>query len=239
MMRKVFESESSVLFSFLVTEGCVGLVGKLFNMGFVLWFTLAQILIGVSSAQAQSVFPVANIDVEPPLIEHEVVPESESDVRQTFVTTVVDDDELEAVSLFYRFENDSSYSSVPMRRISYSSTFIAHVETDPESDLDIDYYIQARDKSGNRTVRGYAFNPLNREILVKQLTVAEAEPGLVTASSTAEPKSGGKRTVLYLLLGVLAAGLIAGVASDAGGGGGGSAECGGQVCSITINVVEP
>lgn len=207
----------------------MSLVNKLFSLGFVTWFALSQALLGMSAAYAQSGF----IDVEPPLIEHDVIGAVESGIRQSFFATVVDENELDSVSLFYRFQNDPVYSSVLMNRVSYSSTYIAHVPTDSGSDRNIEYYIQARDKAGNRTVRGYAFNPLLREInLGNSAPIANAPDPLPAAS---ESSLGKKKTVLYVVLGVLAAGVIAGLSS----GGGTSEPCPDDRCTISITVGQP
>jgi len=212
----------------------VSLVNKLFSSGFACWFALSQTLVGMSSAHAQS----GPIDVEPPLIEHEIVSTVTADARQSFFATVVDDDELDSVSLYYRFQNDPTYSSVPMNRVSFSSTYIAHVPTSRASDRNIEYYIQARDKAGNRTVRGYAFNPLVREI-----NLAGEEPAASTTSTGTTAASGGSRvrTILYVVLGILTLGVIAGSASrsnsssPAPGGG----NCSDGLCTITITVEQP
>ncbi len=210
----------------------MSLVKKLFSSGFACWFALSQALLGASTAFAQS----GQIDVEPPLIEHAIVNTVEADSRQSFFATVVDDDELDSVSLFYRFQNDPTYSTVVMNRVSYSSTYIAHIPTDPTSDRNIEYYIQARDKAGNRTVRGYAFNPLVREIQLADTTPA-------TKVSTGSDKAAGAgtgtgRTVLYVVLGVLALGLVAGSLS------GDSSDpppsgCPNGVCTISVTVGAP
>jgi len=216
----------------------VSLINKLFKMGIVCWFALSQIIVGMSSANAQS----GSIDVEPPLIEHEVVSALEADIRQTFFATVVDDNELDSVSLYYRFQKDPTYSTVLMKRVSFSSTYIVHVPTDPDSDRDIEYYIQARDKAGNRTVRGFAFNPLLREINFSTAPPAAA-PAPVKADTTA-PAIGKKRTVLYVVLGALAVGLIAGLANSSGGSGGSggstpSEPCPDGLCTVTVTIGQP
>jgi len=212
-------------------------INKLFRVGFVCWFALAQTLLSVSSANAQGLQDGDSfIDVEPPLIEHQTISEVEADTRQSFFATVVDDDELDSVTLFYRFDNDPTYSTALMNRVSYSSTYIAHIPTNPASDRNIEYYIQARDKSGNRTVRGYAFNPLVRVITVTEpsLTAPVASPEQ-TASTTA--KTSGTKKVMYVVLGVLAAGLVAGLA-------GGSSTttdngCPDGQCTVTVTVGAP
>jgi len=212
----------------------VSLVNKLFSSGFAIWFAVTQTLLGMSAAYAQS----GSIDVEPPLIEHSIVSSVDADTRQSFFATVVDDDELDSVSLYYRFQNDPTYSNVVMNRVSFSSTYIAHVPTAPDSDRNIEYYIQARDKSGNRTVRGYAFNPLVREI-----RLAETTPVASTSDTGGKTSgSGTGRTVLYVVLGVLALGLAAGALGNTGGGGGGTGQtsgCPNGVCTISVTVGTP
>ncbi len=208
----------------------MSLVSKLLNLGFAGWFALSQVLFGMSAAYAQSDI----IDVEPPLIEHSIDGAVEATTRQSFVATVVDDDELDSVILYYRFQDDPAYSTSQMNRVSYSSTYIAHIPTDPTSARNIEYYIQARDKAGNRTVRGYAFNPLLREINAPNIA-AESSPTTAPASTV---ESGSKRkTVLYVVLGVLAAGAIA-AAVDTGGTDDGPA-CPNDLCTVTINVGQP
>lgn len=213
------------------------MINKLLKMGFACWFALSQVILGMSSANAQS----GLIDVEPPLIEHDVISAVEADIRQSFFATVVDDNELDSVSLYYRFDKDPAYSSVLMKRVSYSSTYIVHVPTDPASDRNIEYYIQARDKAGNRTVRGFAFNPLLREINYGAASPITT-PAPISADST-EPSTGKKRTVLYVVLGVLAAGLVVGLANKSDSGGNGVIQsndpCDNGLCTVTINIGQP
>lgn len=202
-----------------------------FAMWFAMWFAVAQALFGVAPAFAQQTNAV--IDLDPPLIEHEIIPEVESNTRQTFVATVVDDDELESVRLFYRFSGEPTYSSALMNRVSFSSSYIAQINTDPSTETAIEYYIQARDKSGNRTVRGYAFNPL-----IRSITVAGGESGSTTkvAANDATATQAKPRKALYIVIGVLALGLLASLASDGGGSGN---SCDASGCTIDINIDQP
>lgn len=197
------------------------------------WFAISQALWGIAPAYAQS---GAAIDLDPPLIEHEIISEVESSARQTFVATVVDDDELESVRLFYRFTGEPTYSSTLMNRVSFSSSYIAQINTDPNTATTIEYYIQARDVSGNRTVRGYAFNPLMRSIVTDEEAVANnaADPNLQKTAATEAPKT---RKTIYIVLGVFALGLLAGLSS--GGSGGGGSNCDNTGCRIDINVDTP
>ncbi len=209
----------------------MALVSRSFSCCFAVWFAVTHVLWGVAPAFAQQ-----SIDLDPPLIEHEIIQEVESSVRQTFVATVVDDDELDSVRLFYRFAGEPTYSTVLMNRVSFSSSYIAQINTDPATETAIEYYIQAMDRSGNRTVRGYAFNPLVRLIVLnEEITNANAsveEPTPVAAEPAKKPKK-----ALYIVLGVLAVGLLAGLAGGSGGGGGGG--CDDDGCKIDIDVELP
>ncbi len=210
----------------------MSLVNKLLKVGFACWFAVAQVMLGMPAAYAQD----GVIDVEPPLIEHDIISAVEADIRQSFFATVVDDNELDSVSLFYRFAKDPTYSNVLMKRVSYSSTFIAHVPTDATSDRNIEYYIQARDKAGNRTVRGYAFNPLVREITVED--AAATPPPVVPVKE--EPKRNIVRTAAYVTVGIVVLGLVANsLASSSGGGGSTTPACDDGTCPVTIIVGQP
>jgi len=211
----------------------VSLASKLLRLGFAGWFALSQVLFCMTAAYAQSDLT----DVEPPLIEHNVNESVEAAERQSFIATVVDDAELDSVSLYYRFQGDPTYNSLEMNRVSYSSTYIAHIPTDTNSARNIEYYIQARDKAGNRTVRGFAFNPLVREINGSNgSNGAVAEPNPPPASSSESEPAGKRKTILYVVLGVLAAGAVA-AAMDTGGDD--PPACPNDVCTVTINVGQP
>ena len=188
---------------------------------------------GRSVANTQEV-----VDVEPPLIEHDVVAEAEADIRQTFVATVVDDQDLDSVVFYYRYAGETSFSRYVMMQVSYSSTYIAQIPTDPKSTKAIEYYIQARDTSGNRTVRGYTFSPLVRNIvpIPPEEPVVQAK-GDATPELPAEEGSGIPKAV-YIVGGVLLLGLIAGAASSSGGGSDGGG-CSDEGCRLSLTINQP
>ena len=220
-----------------------------FSVVCIVWFTVCQFLLGVAPAWAQATDEGFFADVEPPLIEHEVGGEFDSDIEQTFVAVVVDDEQLNSVRLFYRFENQLTFNSAVMNRVSFSSTYIVRVPTDPASGLDIQYYIQASDLSGNRTVRGFAFSPLLRLInapAVEQdnaLIAEQAPVSSTTAQSTGNvPETSSRSRVVYYILGALAVGAIAAAASGGGGGsdgGTGSGGCSDGRCDVSITIDQP
>jgi hypothetical protein len=181
-----------------------------------------------------------SVDFEPPLIEHELIAEAEADIRQTFVATVVDDEELDSVLFYYRFAGETSFSRYAMMQLSSSSTYIAQIPTDPDSDRAIEYYIQARDSSGNRTVRGYTFSPLVRQIVPAPDDSAGTDRVVDSAEGSDVADEGGRfPKAVYIVGGVLLLGLIAGAA-----GGGSDAEnnsrvCGTDGCRVNLTVNQP
>jgi len=216
---------------------------KLIEAVLIVWFTASQAWLGAGAALAQG--QPSRMDVEPPLIEHEVVINADSDYRQSFVATVVDDVDLDSVRLFYRFAGEPAYGSVQMRQVSSSSTYIAQIPTDPSSDVSIEYYLQAQDVSGNRTLRGYAFNPLVRSVNVPEPLLANpstpAEAGVEVAAATTTEEAKPRSKALYIVGGALLLGLVAGALSASGGGSSssGGASCPDGVCNVGITLAEP
>ena len=155
--------------------------------------------------------PVAHaqeLDVEPPLIEHERIERGEQGVAQEFTATVVDDREVEEVLLFHRRAGDETFENLPLERVGTSSVFLATLPTEAGDARAIEYYIQARDASGNRVIRGYAFNPLQR------LMVGEGAGPLAEADAA---QTGVRKRWLWIGLGVLAVGAAVAL-SDSGDG---------------------
>jgi len=227
----------------------------------ICWLVVAQILLGSQLATAGSLAPLnfepapneflyaqfegnpaasSRVDVDPPLIEHDVDWSTDADIRQTFMATVVDDSELDTVMFFYRFAGETNFTRSLMSPLSFSSTYIAQIPTDPNQTTAIEYYIEARD------VSGYAFNPLVREI---EPVKADASTAATTSETeAAESVSRGLPKVVYVVGGVLLLGLLAGLSSGGGddGGGGGAGPtpaigepCSGLGCLLTITANRP
>lgn len=180
------------------------------------------------------------VDLEPPLIEHDVIGEAEADIRQTFVATVVDDQELDSVLFYYRFAGETSYSRYVMMPLSFSSTYIAQIPTDPDNVDAIEYYIQARDASGNRTVRGYTFSPLVRNLIPPAVEVPIAATEQAATEAAVEESGSRFPKVVYIVGGVLLLGLIAGAAGSSGGGSdSGGSDCDTAGCRLSLTVDQP
>lgn len=186
----------------------------------IAWFCLAQFVM-VAGASAQ------NFDAEPPVIEHDVVESAAADDVQSFSANVADDVELNSVRFLYRFEGDSQYTSIDMSRVASSSTYTAQVETVLDDPRAIQYYFEARDGSGNRTLRGYNFSPLVRLIEVPQLAqVPVVDEG---------PKGFNRRPLYYVVGGLVAAALVGALISGGSSGGGGSNPDGEVDFTLTVN----
>ncbi|MFK7852521.1 MAG: hypothetical protein AB8B79_00350 [Granulosicoccus sp.] len=220
---------------------------KCLNLLIIGLFAISQTLLSsrVVLAQYDAEFQFdqddSGVDVEPPLIEHEIVDQSDAGIRQTFVATVVDDRELDTVLLYYRFAGETSYSRYRMMRVSFSSTYVAQIPTNPKDFSPIEYYIQARDTSGNRTVRGYTFSPLVRQIVP---VVIDDPSSQVAASSGGEQSksetSGFKiNKTFYVIAGVVLLGLLASAAGSSGGSSAPSGECAPAGCQLTLTVNRP
>ena len=177
---------------------------------------------GTTSLHAQD-----EIDLEPPIVEHEALERGVAGDAQEFVATVVDDRELAEVLLFHRFAGEASFDETPMRRLAESSVYTASVPTSAAETRAIEYYIQARDAAGNRVIKGYAFSPLVRRIGDGSV------PGAPAADAPGEPapSAGGTRRWLYIGLGVLAVGAAAAALSDDSSG----PEAGPNTFTVTLD----
>jgi len=143
----------------------------------------------------------ADIDIDPPVIEHEALKTGVPGELQVFSAEVFDDRGLESVQLFYRSRPGGDYESVAMT--SEGSTFTATVETQL-GQREIQYYIEALDTGGNRVLKGFPFFPL-----VRPLESSSVNPA---SQVDAEPESDSK--VLYVILGIAVVGLLAAMSGD-------------------------
>ncbi|MFK8083100.1 MAG: hypothetical protein AB8B97_22695 [Granulosicoccus sp.] len=146
-------------------------------------------------------------DFESPIIEHIALDTGLIGGVEVFGATVVDNVEIEAVSLFYRFSGEKQFAELPMREIASSAFYSVKVDTAnvPLDTSAIEYYLQAEDTSGNIVLKGFAFQPLLRTFTpsatqsVPQIT----KPAAPTATASKNLKW------VYVAVGVLAVGVIA------------------------------
>lgn len=153
-------------------------------------------------------------DGEPPVIEYQPVGSGAIGEDQLFVVEVTDNNAVESVILNYRTTPDADYENLSMERDSDSDRFRATVpQQETLESSTIEYYFEATDVSGNRTLEGFAFNPLLR-VLVDAAELP-ATPVLQESGPFANLTSG--KNLLYVALGVLAVGVLIAASSDGGG----------------------
>ena len=179
-------------------------------------------------------------DAEPPIIEIEEIRTNEAAPKQVFTAQVVDDRQLVDVILYHRRAGQQAFTPEPMNALGSTAFFSAVIDTD-ETDLrPFEYYVQARDEGGNRTVQGYAFDPIVRSLTPVASSVPQLLDTQETASVDSQREAPAEITTRsrirwwHVALGVVAAGTIAAVAGGSGGSGGGSG-----TVPLTITLGEP
>jgi len=160
------------------------------------------------------------VDVDPPVIELQAVEEGVQGETQVFTATITDNNIVSSATLYYRFGTQARYVSTPMSVIQGTNIYTASIETDNTNTGLIQYYLEGKDPSGNRTVQGFAFDPLER-ILVDAAAVVSTTPAADTA-----PASGlsTNKRVIYGVLGLVALGALAGLAGGGSSGGSSGAD---------------
>ena len=138
------------------------------------------------------------IDINPPVIDHEALETGTPGEPQKFSAIVIDDRGLTHVVLYHRDRSGAQYSSVEMEQTAGTSgQYTATIETSAGQNS-VEYYIEALDTGGNRVLKGFPFFPL-----VRQLEPLPAAPVEVTETT------GPDKRLIYVLLGVAAVGLAA------------------------------
>jgi len=202
---------------------------------------LTAVLLCLSAIASPVLAQSGRPDVEPPIIELEEVVESFADRSQVFTAQVVDNLTLGKVTLHYRRNLSDPFVRINMTPLGSSGFFSATVNTEPADLRRFEYYVQALDDAGNRTVYGFAFDPLRRDILSRNNARIVGESaneggrlagssggdaailaGTAGASGPPVPAVGsGRQKWWAIALGVVAVGAVAALAADDGGGSGG------------------
>lgn len=181
------------------------------------FLTMCLCLLAISSLQAQS------DDIDAPVIAVDEVESGIAGEAQVFSARVSDDKTLISVVLFHRMSGDEAFIAEDMEKIGSTDVFAVTVETDSADNRSIEYYIQAEDAGGNKSLSGFAFDPLVREL----------RAGVPLAIPTASPRLSNRNRWLLAALGVLAVGVLA---SQSGGGSGGGGDTPQTVpVNITVN----
>ncbi len=168
---------------------------------------------------------LGEIDIDPPVIDHEALESGTSGEQQQFSAGVVDDRGLRHVMLFHRDRSGAQYESAEMLAEEGSEEFTVSVDTGLGQSR-IEYYIEALDTGGNRVLKGFPFFPL-----VRQLT-----PPTANVTAVSEPSAPESR-MIYVLLGVAAVGLALALAGDSDGNPGGNPEP--DTVPLNIQVTPP
>ena len=136
----------------------------------------------------------ADIDIDPPVIDHEALGTGVPGQTQEFSARVIDDRGLAHVLLFYRDSPGIQYQRVEMVQSNQSTEYTSLVAT-ALGQKKIEYYIEALDTGGNRVLKGFPFFPL-----IRQLESAPVSPAPEVVST---PQS----KFVYVLMGAAVVGL--------------------------------
>jgi len=173
-----------------------------------------QLTMALFSANPTLVLAQAT-DVEPPVIEFEAIETGSAGDSQAFAATVVDNVFVQSVNLFYRFAEDTTYRSRLMNMLGASGIYTVTLDSleVPTDASFVQYYLEAVDSAGNRTLQGFAFDPLERELVsISSGTVEPSSEPIVAEGISLN------RKIIYGAVGLL----VIGVLASSGGGGGGS-----------------
>ena len=183
-----------------------------FKRPLALALAACQIILGLTSAVPGPVMAQA-IDSEPPQVTFDRLGEGVRDDTQVVSATVTDNVAVESVVLHYRFDNEASYRTIPMSRLASTDIYSASVEPSSGDELML-YYLETRDSSGNRTLEGFSFDPIERVLVAANVVATTADAPSGTAIST-------RSKILYGVLGLVVVGALAAAAGGSSGGGGG------------------
>ena len=148
------------------------LMQKLIKRTLSAWLAmvLAITQTGFSPAMAQTA-----PDVESPIIEIEAVLEADAGSTQVFTALVADDRSLKDVTLYHRRAGRQAFDRALMLPRGIAGYYSVELATDPDDLRPIEYYVQARDQGGNRSISGFAFDPYQRKINASNTVVEPVE----------------------------------------------------------------
>lgn len=191
-------------------------------------------------------------DITPPTIAPELVESAAAGAAQVFTIQASDDISLGDVTLHYRRTGENIFTRILMNPVGDTGFFTVVIDTEPNDLRAFEYYTQALDLNGNRTVSGFAFEPFVRTLTsasdaaTTQSSNATAEQGtgptVVTGTEPAAPapRNRSNRKWWYIGLGVLAVGVLAAASGGGGGGGGGDITTDGDInVPLTVTIGEP
>ena len=171
-------------------------------------------------------------DTVAPIIELEELEDGVADRSQVFTVQIAEDVGLQDATLYYRREGQLPFTPAPMQPLGNTGFYSVVIPTDNSDLRTIEYYVQARDLAGNRTVSGFAFDPYRRTLQPFVASVQQpgsleaAQIGSTTRSPAGTPEAAARQTRntapllrrrwVQITLGVLAVGVVASLAKDDG-----------------------
>ena len=129
------------------------------------------IVLTITQTGFSPVMAQAAPDVESPIIELEAVLEATAGETQIFTALVADDKQLKDVTLYHRRAGRQAFDRAAMLPLGTTGYYSADLPTDPTDLRPIEYYVQARDQGGNRSISGFAFDPYQRIISAGETAV--------------------------------------------------------------------
>lgn len=174
-------------------------------------FALTLLVTGLNTASAIA----QDVDTFAPVIELEELAQGVADLSQVFTVQIAEDVSLKDATLYHRREGQLAFTPSLMAPLSNTGFFSVTIPTNPSDLRSIEYYIQARDEAGNRTVNGFAFDPYTRTLSESPLTIS-ADPISNISSAENQPSTAPvfyKRRWVQITLGILAVGAVASLAS--------------------------
>lgn len=167
-------------------------------------------------------------DTVPPIIELEELIDGVADRSQVFTVQIAEAEGLLDAILYHRREGQLPFTPAPMKAIGSTGFFSVSIPTDSSDLRTIEYYVQARDLAGNRTVSGYAFAPYKRTLKPSMKPLQQS--GSATGSTARLPAGSQppaerqtsdlppllQRRWVQITLGILAVGAVASLAKDDG-----------------------
>jgi len=163
-----------------------------------------------------------NFDTVGPVIELEELTVGEAAQTQVFTVLIAEDVLLRDAALYYRREGQLPFTPAPMQALGDTGYYSVSIPTDSTDLRTIEYYVQARDEAGNRTVSGFAFDPYQRRLQPSSKITTNTE-----SQTTVEPIPTSKEEAnippilrqrwVQVALGVVAVGIVASLASSSGG----------------------
>lgn len=200
--------------------------------------SMCQILLSCSVFLSIPVYS-QTLDTEPPEVGLDGVSEALKGDSQVFTVSATDDSEISDLTVFIRQGTTGEFESAQMMRIGNTDLFTYTLRAefiDLNTDV-IQYYFDARDVAGNRTLQGFSFDPLERTLIKGDTTLAESSPPSSSQSDSSDSVLGSLSTtqkVVYGAVALVVVGALIAAASSGGGSGGSGGNPGDEFTPVTI-----